>query len=350
MPATKTAIAFQGGGALGAYAFGALKRIYEQEPGFRPACVSGVSIGAFTAAIVASHPEGPIPALQAFWDDLTVLHSAFLPPAAERFLAYFGNSAFYWPRLDYFRLPFWTNFYDLSPIRRTLDRHVDLSRIAEGDIKLVVTATDIESGEIVEFDNRDPRHPITMDHLIASGSLPPSYPAKEIGGRSYWDGGLFDNTPLSSLLKQIAPEDAANTRIIVINLFPNAGTVPRNMLEVFDRMTELQFANKTAKDVSLARKINKLVAIVEELQGAPAGDPGSILRRPDFADLGKYKVFDNIIAIANADPEPVSSSADFSSGSIERRIAAGYRDAAVALGNPPKPASALKASVPKPPR
>ncbi len=165
---TKTAIALQGGGALGAYAFGALKRIYESEPNFRPSAISGVSIGAFTAAIVASHPDDPVPKLQAFWDDLTVLHSAFLPPSAEKFLAYFGNSAFYWPRLDYFRLPFWTNIYDLSPIKRTLQRYIDFDRIAKREVKLVVTATNIESGEIEEFSNDDPAKPITMEHLIAS--------------------------------------------------------------------------------------------------------------------------------------------------------------------------------------
>jgi NTE family protein len=348
MAPTKTAIAFQGGGALGAYAFGALKRIYEDEPGFKPTCVSGVSIGAFTAAIVASHPDDPLPQLQAFWDGLTVMQSAFLPPAAERFLAYFGNAAFYWPRLDYFRLPFWTNFYELGPIKSTLSRHVDLERLAEAEIKLVVTATDVLSGEIVEFTNTDPKHPITMDHLIASGSLPPSYPAREIGGKLYWDGGLFDNTPLSSLLKQIAAKDAPATRVIVINLFPNEGAIPKNMLEVFDRMTELQFANKTGKDVELARTINKLVAIVETLQGRGAAEPGSVLLQPDFADLAKYKVFENIISISNRDPEPVSSSADFSRKSIDRRIAAGYRDAGIALANPPKSATALKAEVPKP--
>jgi NTE family protein len=348
MANVKTAIAFQGGGALGAYAFGAVKRIYEQEPGFRPICVSGVSIGAFTAAIIASHPDDPIEQLQAFWDDLTVLQSTFLPPAAERFLAYFGNSAFYWPRFDYFRLPFWTNFYDLTPIRRTLDRHVDFARLAKAEIKLVVTATNIESGEIVEFSNADPANPITMDHLIASGSLPPSYPAKQIGNRYFWDGGLFDNTPLSALLKQIGPEEAATTRVIVINLFPDAGQVPHNMLEVFDRMTELQFANKTGKDVQLALKINKLVAIIETLDGVAAGAPSSVLLKPEFADLAKYKVFENIITIANTEPEPVSSSADFSKDSIQRRIAAGYRDAQIALTNPPKPTPALKASISKP--
>jgi len=263
---TKTAIALQGGGALGAYAFGALKRIYESEPNFRPSAISGVSIGAFTAAIVASHPDNPIPKLQAFWDELTVLHSAFLPPSAEKFLAYFGNSAFYWPRLDYFRLPFWTNIYDLSPIKRTLQRYIDFERIAGGDVKLIVTATNIVSGEIEEFSNDD-ANPITMDHLIASGSLPPSYPAREIGEHSYWDGGLFDNTPLSALLGHIDAAEAATTRAIVINLFPKEGEVPKNMLEVFDRMTELQFANKTRKDVALAQKINKLVAIIEVLPG-----------------------------------------------------------------------------------
>jgi NTE family protein len=348
MTKVKTAIAFQGGGALGAYAFGALRRIYERQPGFKPSCVSGVSIGAFTAAIVASHPDDPLSALRAFWDDLTVMHSAFLPPAADKFLAYFGNAAFYWPRLDYFRLPFWTNFYDLTPVRRTLAQHVDFERIAKADVRLVVTATDVQSGEIVEFSNADSRNPLTMEHLIASGSLPPSYPAKEIGGRLYWDGGLFDNTPLSSLLKQIDSKDAATTRVIVINLFPNEGAIPKNMLEVFDRMTELQFANKTGKDVELARTINKLVAIIERLQGRKARDAGSVLLTPDFADLAKYKVFENIISISNMDPEPVSSSADFSRESIERRIGAGYRDAGIALANPPKPAAALKAGIPKP--
>ena len=85
---SKTAIALPGGGALGAYAFGALKYIYESEPGFRPSCISGVSIGAFTAAIVASHPDNPIPVLRSFWEDLTVFHSSFLPPDAEKYFAY----------------------------------------------------------------------------------------------------------------------------------------------------------------------------------------------------------------------------------------------------------------------
>ena len=214
-----------------------------------------------------------------------------------------------------------------------------LRRIARAEVKLVVTATDIESGEIKSFDNSNPAKPITIDHIIASGSLPPSYPPKRVGDRSYWDGGLFDNTPLSQLLNQISVDEAAATRVIVINLFPNRGAMPKNMLNVWDRMVEIQFSNKTKKDVALAQKINKLIAAIERLQGVPAHHSDSLTQLPEFADLAKYKVFDNIIAITNDAPEKISSSADFSKASIDRRIAAGYHDAKIALTEPPKRAA-----------
>ena len=342
---SKTAIALQGGGALGAYSFGALKYIYESEPNLQLSSISGVSIGAFTAAIVASHPDNPIDHLQSFWKDLTVFHSKLLPAEIEKYFAYFGNWDFYLPRQDYYDLPLWTSFYDLSPVKDTLAKYVDTSRIARAEIKLVVTATDIQSGEIKSFDNSDPEQPITIDHIIASGSLPPSYPPKKVGNRSYWDGGLFDNTPLSQLLNQISVDDAGVTRVIVINLFPNRGAIPRTMINVWDRMVEIQFSNKTKKDVALAQKINKLIAAVERLQGVPAHHADSLTQLPEFADLAKYKVFDNIIAITNNAPEDVSSSADFSKASIDRRIAAGYRDAKIALTEPPKRAADIAKAI-----
>jgi NTE family protein len=83
---SKTAIALQGGGALGAYSFGALKYIYESEPDLRLSSISGVSVGAFTAAIVASHPDNPIDHLQSFWKDLTVFHSKLLRRKSKDFL------------------------------------------------------------------------------------------------------------------------------------------------------------------------------------------------------------------------------------------------------------------------
>jgi predicted acylesterase/phospholipase RssA len=339
---TKTAIAFQGGGALGAFALGALRRLYEAEPGLRPSCVSGVSIGAFTAAIVASHPDDPVPKLEAFWDDISVFHSALLPPHAEKVMAIFGNRGFYWPRWDFATLPYWDSFYDIEPVTRTLRNYVDFATIAKAEVKLVVTATDIASGEIVAFSNAEPTNPLTMDHLVASGSLPPSYPAKTIGDGAYWDGGLFDNTPLAVLLDLVDAADAATTRVVVVNLFPKTGTIPHTMLDVWDRMIELQFANKTEKDVKLAQTINKLVAVIEKLS-EERGEP--VLQGEDFKGLAKYKAFDNIIPIINNSPEPVSSSSDFSRESIRRRIDTGYRAAAAALAHAPKSLAKLKAAI-----
>ena len=339
-----TSIAFQGGGALGAYATGALDYIYEAQPAFRPTCVSGVSIGAFTAAIVASHPENPVPALKAFWDELTISYP-FLPQEIERRLAMFGNPAFYRPRSDFFTLPSWTYFYDLAPIRQTLPRYVDFKRIAKAEVGLVVTATNIVTGDIKEFTNEDPKDPITIEHLIASGSLPPSYPPLAIGDCTYWDGGLFDNTPLGSLLRRISAKDAAQMRVIVINLFPDTGVVPSTMLEVWDRMIELQFANKTKKDVQLARSINALLAVIEQLQNLQPGDRNPALAHAKLEDLAKYKVFENIVSISNSSVEDASSSSDFSAASIRRRMTTGYADAKAKLTAPPTSAAEVRSAV-----
>ena len=86
-----------------------------------------------------------------------------------------------------------------------------------------------------------------------------------IGGDLYWDGGLFDNTPLSPLLSLIAPEDAARTRLFVVNLFPKRAPVPQNLAAVADRMIELIFANKLERDAHIAETINRFVKLVEEM-------------------------------------------------------------------------------------
>jgi hypothetical protein len=103
------------------------------------------------------------------------------------------------------------------------------------------------------------------------------------------DGGLFDNTPLSQLLNQVSVDDAPATRVIVINLFPNRGSIPKNIINVWDRMIEIQFSNKTKKDVALAQKINKLIAAIGRLQGLPVHHADSLTQLPEFADLAKYK-------------------------------------------------------------
>jgi NTE family protein len=323
---TKSALVLQGGGALGAYELGVLQRLHK-EPGFRPAYVSGVSIGAITAAVLVGARNGdPLGTLATMWKEFVVPASPLMPPLFGPALSALGNPSFYRMRGDYLTMAFWTSFYDLGPIRAKLAELVDFDAIMASPIKLVVTATNIETGEIEAFSNTDPKKPLTIDHVLASGSLPPGFPMTPVGKSLYWDGGLFDNTPLSPLLKLIDPIDAPDTRLFVVNLFPKAGKVPRDMIGVSDRMIELIFANKMSKDVGIAKTINAFVALVDDIVSRHP-EVRHLLDRPEYEELRRFKALSDIVEITNTRDEPVSAASDFSRESIEARIRAGYHDA-----------------------
>jgi len=321
----RSALVLQGGGALGAYEFGVLRRLHK-EPDFALRYVSGVSIGAITAAVLVGARNGdPLGTLETMWKEFVVPASPMMSgfgPAASMF----GNPAFYRMRRDYLTMPFWTSFYELGPIREKLAELVDFDAIMQSPVRLVVTATNVQTGAIEAFSNTDPGAPLTIDHVLASGSLPPGFPMTPIGDRLYWDGGLFDNTPLSPLLKLIDPIDAPDTRLFVVNLFPKAGKVPRDMIGVSDRMIELIFANKISKDVDIARAINGFVALVDEIVSRHP-EVRHLLDRPEYDQLRRYKALSDIVEITNTRDEPVNAASDFSREAIEARIRSGYHDA-----------------------
>ncbi|MGZ3311746.1 MAG: patatin-like phospholipase family protein, partial [Xanthobacteraceae bacterium] len=99
-----------------------------------------------------------------------------------------------------------------------------------------------------------------------SGSLPPSFPMTVIDGKSYWDGGLFDNTPLGAVLDRLDPAAGVDRTIYVVNLFPNKAPIPRTMLEVTARTQNLQFANKTAQDVKMLCRIDEVADLMQALE------------------------------------------------------------------------------------
>ena len=182
----------------------------------------------------------------------------FLPPPFRSYASVLGNPNFFVPRLDYYALPAWTNIYDTEPLRQTLSGLVDLKALADPKAApgLLVSATDVEEGEIAYFYSHD--NGLSLDHILASGSLPPSFPMTVIDGKSYWDGGLFDNTPLGAVLDRLDGAAGADRTIYVVNLFPNKAPVPRNMQEVTARTQNLQFANKTLEDVKMLRRIDEV--------------------------------------------------------------------------------------------
>ena len=341
----RTAIVLQGGGALGAYEFGVLSALYEQRPGFRPVAVTGVSIGAITAAVLGGASTDPITALDALWrHKLTVTAPTGpigLPAAVDRSLALLGNPGMYELRAGLFTMPWLqTSVYDTAPLRATLAELVDPEKLNGADPRVVVGATNVGSGEM-EFFDRDRPGGLTFEHVAASGSLPPGFPATMIDGQSYWDGGLFANTPLSpaiDALEAAAGGDRDVEReLIVVELFPMRAAIPQTMQEVVARMVQLQYTSRLTLDARFFDKISDVVDLVARVDAAlPANS--DIRDDPTYRRVRAYRRIDHLNVVTSSLPDELSNPSDFSRASIEARIRAGYADAvAQGIGSPRAP-------------
>jgi NTE family protein len=331
-----TAIVLQGGGALGAYELGVLKALYEERPGFKPAVITGVSIGAITTAVLAGAKGDPIQALDRLWrEKLTVLpplpaffqsaYQYFVPKEFQQSLAVMGNPGMYQLRPQSFYAPLLgTSIYDTAPLRRTLAELVDLEKLNNGGIRVAVGATNVGTSDVKYFDNDAGR--LSFEDVIASGSLPPGFPMTKLNGDYYWDGGLFSNTPLSPAINRLEEIETDKRELVVIELFPREVPIPDNMPDVVNRMVQLQFTNRLKLDEVFFEKINNFVELVERLdESLNPDDP--IRQEEGYIELRKHKRIDAAsITRANLRPE-LTNAGDFSKASIEERIEAGYRDA-----------------------
>jgi NTE family protein len=91
--------------------------------------------------------------------------------------------------------------------------------------------------------------------------------------KPYWDGGLFDNTPLGAVIERLDSAAGVNRTIYVVNLFPNKAPIPQNLLEIEQRMKNLQFANKTSEDLKLLRRFNEVAELMDAIESLPAYNP-----------------------------------------------------------------------------
>jgi predicted acylesterase/phospholipase RssA len=327
----RSALVLQGGGALGAYELGAARALYEADA-FAPDVIAGVSIGAITATLLARPARGmkPLEALEAFWKEVGV-SGALLPSYLRQYASLLGNPHFFTPRYDYLLMPTWTNIYDTAPLRQTLAGLVDLDGLADRDARpgLLVTATDVEKGQIEIFYSRE--RTLNLDHVVASGSLPPSFPMTVIGNTHYWDGGLFDNTPLGAVLDRLDNRRGVDRSIYVVNLFPNEAPLPRNLFEVDERVRSLQFANKTRQDVNMLYRIDEVADLMEALETLPDGNP--LKGNPAYAAVAKreYVRVPHIVEITRPEQVGGFDASDFSPDTIEARAAEGYAQTKKAL-------------------
>lgn len=327
----QTGLVLQGGGSLGAYELGVLKRLHE-EPGFNADLVSGVSIGAINAAVLVGSRGKPIETLEALWDKISMPTSQMIPENFQQIFSLYGDPGFFQMRTDYLNAAHWTSFYDITPLRETLDEFINFEKIKKSKTRLFITAINIATGGIEVFDNQN--MVITLDHILASCALPPGFPMVEINHNYYWDGGLFDKTPLSPVIRNMDPDKEIPKEIIIINLYPSQGLIPRTMMEVRHRAIEITLSNRCRSDFSRAARINEYTDIFSIIDGILPKDH-FVRNLPAFQRAKQYKLIHDLIYIENNNPEVVYGGFDFSEKSIDARINGGYRDTDAALKSKP---------------
>jgi NTE family protein len=221
LPFECVTLLLQGGGALGAYQGGVYEALAEAD--IHPNWIAGISIGAINAAIIAGNPPNSrIDRLREFWTQVTssapwdwsgnpfvdlarsddarnLLNQMSAGQAAAFGATGFFSSRVVMPWLQPGGTVAATSFYDTNHLRQTLERLVDFDRLNAGMTRFSAGAVNVRTGNFVYFDTST--HKITPEHVMASGALPPGFPAVEIDGEQYWDGGLVSNTPLQWVIE-----------------------------------------------------------------------------------------------------------------------------------------------------
>jgi len=335
-------LVLQGGGALGSYQAGAFEALCRS--GFEPEWVAGISIGAINAAIIAGNDNDKrVDRLKEFWEMVSSpvswnpvvkgdkSRSVFNETSAA-IIATFGVPGFFTPRIP--PAPLWPqgspqalSYYDTAPLKKTLERLVDFDRINDLKCRFSVGAVGVTSGNFRYFDNVEFKRlgkKIGPEHIMASGALPPGFPAVLIDGEYYWDGGIASNTPLDFVLDAETDRDLL---IFQVDLFSARGDLPETLLEAAEREKDIRFSSRTRMNTDKNRQIHNarkaVRALISKLPENLRDDPSVAFLR-DAARENTVTVVHLIYKSKNY--ESSSKDYDFSHVGMVEHWNAGVRD------------------------
>ncbi|HUC63744.1 MAG TPA: patatin-like phospholipase family protein [Alphaproteobacteria bacterium] len=341
LPTGKTrplALVLQGGGALGAFQVGAYQALHEND--LHPNWIAGTSIGAINAAIIAGNPLGKrLERLESFWSRISTpdplapssqiraLRQVYNFWSAQR-TALTGQPGFFTPRpVPPYAIPSGapgsTSYYDTSPLKSTLERLVDFDRINAREVRLSLGAVRLDTGQTEYFDNH--RQKIGPEHVMASGALPPAFPAIEIDGIHYWDGGVASNTPIETIL-DMPPH--ADMLILVVDLWDPRGHMPENLTEVEAKLKNVTYASRAAQHIHAFEQINRLRRVVHSLYMKIPPEARDAMCEEQLESYGCPHAIDILhLVYRSPDYELASKDYEFSASSVARHRAQGYAQA-----------------------
>ncbi len=328
-------LVLQGGGALGAYQVGVYEALHEA--GIEPDWVIGTSIGAINAALIAGNtPENRLPRLREFWSrveqgtrpDLMSIFTG-LPNIAANFATVSnGIPCFFVPNPAAWlssHIPLGVEkaaYYSTAPLRETLSELVEFDCNSSGHTRLTVGAVNARNGEMRYFDSR--MEEIRIDHILASGALPPAFPAVRIDGDPYWDGGIYSNTPIEAVLDDNPRRDSV---IFAVNVWNPEGSEPQSVWEVMGRTKDIQFASRAKSHIARQKQIHHLRHIIRELAKRI---PERTRMSDEVKELAGWGCGTTMhvarLNAPNLEGEDHTKDIDFTPAGVEARWRAGYAD------------------------
>jgi NTE family protein len=256
-------LALQGGGAHGAFTWGVLDRLLEDDR-IRIEGISATSAGAMNAAVLASgmaaggHP-GAKQALAKFWHRISqaALSSPLQPTLLDRL---FGNHSIaqsagfvFFDLMTRLFSPYQFNPLNQNPLRQVLLDSVDFDALdpTTCPIKLYLAATNVRTGKIKVFDNSE----IGVDAVLASSCLPFLFQAVEIDHEAYWDGGYAGNPPIFPLIYNCSSSD-----VLIVQLSPmQREELPHSSMEILNRVNEISFNSSLLREMRAIRFVTRLI-------------------------------------------------------------------------------------------
>ena len=342
----RIALVLQGGGALGAYQAGIYQALDEHD--LTPDWVIGTSIGAINAALIAGNEQSMrVQRLREFWDRVShpdSLDMTQVPDEARRMNTMWstmdamsrGVPGFFTPRpFSMFPLgmavePEQASFYDTAALEQTLSDLVDFDFLnADERMRLTVNALKVTSGELVSFDSV--QQPLGVEHIMASGALPPGFPPVRIDGELYWDGGLYSNTPLDTVLSDTAETD---TLCFMVDLWSATGPEPTTLDQVQTRQKDVMFASRSQEHIAQYLQLHSLRKALFAMQQKLPAKLQTERQQQHLAALGCDTTMHIVrLPYSGSDWHMASKDINFSRGSIAWRWEQGYNDATRAIGS-----------------
>ena len=341
-PVGRTVLVMQGGGALGAFQVGAYQALHEA--GIEPDWIIGTSIGALNAGLIAGNaPARRMAALEAFWQRITQpgMGSFKLPMMGntlnDMMTMTRGVAGFFVPNPSAWWGPHApvglerAAYYDTAPLRETLGELIEVKRLCAGAPRLTVGAVNVATGAMRYFDSRS--EALGLDHIMASGALPPAFPAVRIDGEPYWDGGIYSNTPIEAVLDDNPRRDSL---VFAINLWPAHGDEPGSIAQVMERQKDIQYASRAQSHVERQQQLHQLRHIIHQLASALPAAQGKKAAIRKLAAYGcRTTMHVAMLTPPDLPGEGASKDIDFSADGIRARRELGYQQTRAMLERAP---------------